>query len=120
MSQKSTDLLEIVPQADKGRVDTLFVDRRASVWGAYDRQRLAATVEATVGNGASPVGRDLTDLAALFTLMRRGKVYLMTADEMAQAFGPNNHGLEAKHHTPAYSAGHSTGPHIAAIYRNGV
>jgi len=105
----ATSLTELVPWADKGRVDTLFIDKEASSWGTYDRQAFEATAEAT----RTPHNRDLTDMAAVFTALRGGRVYLLTPEEMAMEFGPTN-----RHHpTSGNGEGPSATPAAAGIYR---
>lgn len=79
----SWDVREIVPAAVQGRVDTLFVDVKASVWGAYRQDD--ATV--TVHEEAAADDMDLLDLAVRETLQNRGVVYPV-ADEERPAEAP--------------------------------
>jgi hypothetical protein len=103
----STDLGEIVGWADQGRVETLFVDREAVALGVYDRERFEVETHASV----TPQNRDLTDLAALYTLLREGEVYLMSTEEMEMEFGPNNR------HLGDGSPAVTERPILAATYR---
>ena len=105
----ATKIEELVPWADQGRVQTLFVDKRASVWGVYDSEKFAATVQEC----NTPHNRDLTDMAALYTLLRGGRVHLLTSEQMAMEFGPDN-----RHRSNNGTASTSeTQPVVAAIYR---
>jgi hypothetical protein len=98
-----------VPWADQGRIETVFIDRNAAVWGEYDREQFQAKVKAE----RRPHSRDLTDLVALFTMLRGGKVYLMTPEEMEMEFGPRN-----RHRSNDSVPQDSTAqPVAAAIYR---
>ena len=107
----SVDLEEIVPWADQGRVDTIFVDKDAAVWGTYDPEKFKVKVQGQ----QNLHNRDLTDLAALLTLLRKGNVYLLTPEEMEMEFGPENRHLNGD----GSGAGHDVKqrPAVAAIYR---
>jgi len=73
------DLHRIVPAAQQGQIDSLFVDRTAHRWGLFD----AATGDVTVRSSATPErgDDDLLDYAAVETLLHRGVVYAVAADE---------------------------------------
>jgi len=76
---KTLDALHrIVPAAQQGRIESLFVDRTAHRWGTFD----AATGSVTVRS--SPTSErgddDLLDYAAAETLLHRGSVYAVAAD----------------------------------------
>jgi len=75
----SDDLRKIVPAAHQGQVESLFVDRTAHRWGVFD----PATGEVTERASAPQRGDDeLLDLAAVQTLMHRGAVYAVAADQI--------------------------------------
>jgi hypothetical protein len=105
----STNLEELVGWADKGRVDTAFVDKQAAVWGVYDALRF----EAKVQESHTPNQRDLTDMVALYTLLRKGRVYLMTPEEMEMEFGPDNR----HRNNDGTTQNPASRPVVAAIYR---
>lgn len=111
--QTATDVEEVVPWADQGRVETLFVDRLALVWGEYDHENFKARIQKDSQPEHAPSGRDLTDLAAIYTLLRQGQVYLLSPEEMEMEFGADNRHRdnegESQNPTPR--------PRVAAIYR---
>jgi hypothetical protein len=105
----STQLEELVPWADKGRVEVAFIDKQASVWGVYDTERF----EVKVDDAHMPDNRDLTDMVALYTLLRKGNVYLLTPEEMEMEFGQDN-----RHRSNNGNSQNSVSrPAVAAIYR---
>lgn len=69
---------EVVVAAGAGRVDTLFVDRAAHLWGTLDEasQVVHAHEEEHAGDD------DLLDWAAERTLEQRGTVYVVPRDRM--------------------------------------
>lgn len=109
----STDVEELLPWADKGRIDTAFVDKQAFVWGVYNQAQFKAEAQ----KERTPHTRDLTDMIALYTLTRSGKVYLLTPEEMEMEFGPDNR-HRSNNGTPQNAAQNiSERPAVAAIYR---
>ncbi|HAZ64941.1 MAG TPA: hypothetical protein DCZ72_15210 [Armatimonadetes bacterium] len=76
----SNDVAQVVAAAGAGRVETLFVSRRAEVLGHFD----AETGEATLT--LDDTGTDLLDLAAAQTLVHGGHVY--ASDEALPDEGP--------------------------------
>ncbi len=75
----SDDLRKIVPAAHQGQVELLFVDRAAHRWGVFD----PPTGEVTERSAAPQRGDDeLLDLAAVQTLLHRGAVYAVAADQI--------------------------------------
>lgn len=74
----SNVLRDIVPAAQQGRVDTLFVATGIQRWGRFDRD--AATV--TEHEEEQPGDDDLLNLAAVYTLLNGGKVYAVPAEEI--------------------------------------
>lgn len=105
----SSKVAELVPWADKGRIEIAFVDESAMIWGSYDRERF----EAKVHEEQTPHSRDLTDMIALFTFLRGGEVYLMTPEEMEMEFGPDNRHRSSD----GFSQNAIPRPAVAAIYR---
>lgn len=105
----ATDLREIVAWADQGRVQTVFLDKQAEVWGRYDREKFEVHVDAE----SDLHNRDLTDLAGIYTLLRGGNVYLLSPQAMEMEFGPDNRhqGDNGSTDAPAQT------PVAAAIYR---
>jgi hypothetical protein len=79
----SSRLEEIVPASEDGRIDTLFVNLDAHVWGTYNsRDRVIEKHDREqVGDG------DLLDLAAVNTLRNGGTVY-DTQGQEAPNHGP--------------------------------
>lgn len=72
------DIPAIVMAAYDGRIDSLFVPIGVQQWGKFDRESRAVRVhhEAEVGD------EDLLDVAAMYTFLKRGTIYAVTADEL--------------------------------------
>ncbi|HEX2235624.1 MAG TPA: hypothetical protein VHK89_05065 [Actinomycetota bacterium] len=75
----STSLENVLEAAHAGRVDTLFVARDVDLWGSYDFA--SQTLERHEEPG--PDGVELLDLAARWTFVNSGTVYVCGANEMA-------------------------------------
>jgi Bacterial archaeo-eukaryotic release factor family 3 len=74
----TSDIPAIVMAAYDGRIGTLFVPVGVQQWGMFDRESRAVQV-----HQAAEVGdEDLLDVAAMYTLLRRGTVYAVTPDEL--------------------------------------
>jgi hypothetical protein len=71
-SRTSTDIKEVIPAAIAGRVDTLFLDQEAEVWGVFDPR----TAEVRVHEGQNPSNTSLTNLAAIKVFLNGGNVFL--------------------------------------------
>jgi hypothetical protein len=67
------ELDRVVPAADDGRVDTLFLERNARCWGRYEPERRAVLRDASPG----AANEDLLDLAAVRTIEHGGRVVLV-------------------------------------------
>jgi hypothetical protein len=74
----SDNLVEIVPAAYHGRVDTLFVALYRQRWGTFD----PATNEVQLRQDAKPGDQDLLDTAAVQTLLNGGAVYAVEPEQM--------------------------------------
>lgn len=76
----SDDLSQIVVAAQRGQVESLFVDRTAHRWGVFD----AATGQVTVrpSPASEPGDDDLLDYAAVQTLLHRGAVYAVPVEQV--------------------------------------
>ncbi len=62
----------------RGRVETLFVNNDAELWGIMDE----STENVEVHTVRQPDDQDLLELAALRTIVAGGVVYPVTASEM--------------------------------------
>jgi hypothetical protein len=71
-------LEEVLPAAFSGRVEVLFVPLGVQVWGKWK----GATHEMELSSREDPEARDLLDLAAVETLRSRGKVYVVSPEEV--------------------------------------
>jgi hypothetical protein len=73
-----SELPAIVIAAYEGRIDTLFVAVGVQRWGRFDSESRAVEVhqEALTGD------EDLLDVAAMYTLLRRGTVHAVTLEEL--------------------------------------
>ena len=74
----SEKLVEIVPAAYHGRVDTLFVALDLQQWGAYDLE----TNEVQLHHGVEPGDQDLMDFTAVQTFLHGGRVYAVEPEQM--------------------------------------
>lgn len=69
----TTDISDAVRAAIQGRVDTMFVERTASIWGRLEPDGEQVIIVDSQG----PKTEDLSDLAAAHTLRNGGKVYAL-------------------------------------------
>jgi hypothetical protein len=67
----ATDVKEIVPAAYNGRVDILFVSVGIQQWGKVDAMTFRVLLHEKPESG----DQDLSDLAAVYTFLKGGKVY---------------------------------------------
>lgn len=76
----SFEVEKIVPAAIHGRVDTLFLQNRADIFGTYDPAANAVEVEdeKNISNAS------LLNLAAVKTLLQKGQVYLVEPEDMPE------------------------------------
>ena len=74
----SADPREIVPAASGGRVDFLIVPSGAEVWGSFDSNANAVELH----QQPQPGDQDLSDLAAVQTILNRGTVYTLESERM--------------------------------------
>ena len=77
-ARRQIDIQSILPASHTGRVEVLWIDQRASLYGGFDPARGKVEINP---NGVSD-GEDLLDLAAANTLLHRGKVYALDRDEI--------------------------------------
>lgn len=77
----SYDEREIVPAAINGRIDTLFIRNRESLWGVFDKKTNAIKTDdqETMNNS------DLLNIAAIQTILHNGNVYLTDTEEMPES-----------------------------------
>jgi hypothetical protein len=76
----ASDLGAIVTAAYDGRVDTLFIAVDRQEWGCFHGEN--RTVEAH--REASPGDDDLLDVAAMYTLLKRGTIYAVGLEQMPE------------------------------------
>jgi len=74
----SHDLQEIVAASHNDRVDVLFVTSQLQKWGTFDPESNKVSVHQKM----EPGDEDLLDLAAVQTLLHRGKVYVLRPEDM--------------------------------------
>jgi hypothetical protein len=74
------DIGAIVTAAYDGRVDTLFIAVDKHMWGSFDGESrtIEAYQEAVAGDD------DLLDVAAMYTLLKRGTIYAVGLDQMPE------------------------------------
>ncbi|MBN9391390.1 MAG: hypothetical protein J0I20_25390 [Chloroflexi bacterium] len=76
----STEISEIVPAAEQGRVGTLFVAEDQQLWGYYD----AGEGEVHTHLKAAPGDEDLLDLVATKTFLSKGAVFTRPTERMPE------------------------------------
>jgi len=74
----STHIRTVIPEANRGRVETLFVAAESELWGTFDLQTSRVAVHPTREAG----DEDLVNLAATQTLLAGGTVYCVAPDRM--------------------------------------
>jgi len=74
----TTDARDIVPAAYYSRVDQLFVQENAHVWGTFDEQTQAVSLH----DRGQPNDEDLLDKAILRTYLNGGAVHLLNKEHM--------------------------------------
>ncbi|MCF8239480.1 MAG: hypothetical protein K9I85_15060 [Saprospiraceae bacterium] len=82
----STNIMEIVPAALGGRVDTLFLDRAEIIWGTYDPKDAVVRLQ----DEQNLSNTDLGNLMANEVLLHGGKVYLTSREAMVDPHAPIN------------------------------
>ncbi len=74
----SSDVEEVVRAAREGQIETLFLCRDRQLWGNYDEVADKVQVHEQPG----PADEDLLNYAAIQTMVHRGTVYPVPADEL--------------------------------------
>ncbi|MGD2164990.1 MAG: hypothetical protein PVH50_05615 [Anaerolineae bacterium] len=74
----SAEVAEIAPAAAFGRVEGLFVARDDHQWGTFDRD----ANEVELHEAQQPGDRDLLSFAALETMLRDGRVFLVDPEDV--------------------------------------
>jgi hypothetical protein len=78
------DLKKIIRAAMRGQVDTLFVVTDQQQWGQFDPE----TDSIQLHKEPQAYDEDLLDLAAVQTILNRGTVYALKAEEMPEPSSP--------------------------------
>ena len=76
----SDDLSRIVSTAQQGQIESLFIDRTAHRWGTFDAASGQLAVRSSSAREAGD--DDLLDYAAVQTLLHRGAVYALPAEQV--------------------------------------
>jgi hypothetical protein len=74
----SSNIEDVVKAAFMGRVESLFINQKEQYWGKFKPEN----DEVEVYNKYLPESEDLLDLAATYTLINNGAVYVVEKDEM--------------------------------------
>lgn len=74
----SKNIIEIVPAAYYGRVESIFVSHDAQQWGWFDPESGDVLLE----DSQTPQNEDLYDFAASQTFQNRGLVFMVNPDEV--------------------------------------
>jgi hypothetical protein len=77
-SRTASGVERVIPAAQEGRVEVLFLDREAEGWGRFNE----TTGELTLHDRPRPGDEDLLETAAFFTLARGGQVYTLEGGRM--------------------------------------
>lgn len=82
----SSDIQHIVPDAFHGKIDTLFIENRADVFGIYDTRTNRVSLRENLDN----ISVSLLNLAAIKTFLQNGKVYLLEKADMPNPYSKIN------------------------------
>ena len=78
-SNLATDkIIDIIPAAVHGRIETLFVAQKLHCWGSFDEK----TGEVSLHEREQIGGRDLLDYAAVATYSQKGIVYVVPKEKL--------------------------------------
>ena len=77
-SKTSSQLSEIIAEAIKGKIDTLFVQKNKDVFGTYHRVKRCLILDDQKEKG----NLSLVNMAALNTFLQGGNVYFLEKEEM--------------------------------------
>ena len=72
---------EVIPAAINGRIDTLFVKKGEFLWGIYDKEKNQVLER----DKREAKNSCLLNMAAMHTILNKGKVYLMENDDMPES-----------------------------------
>lgn len=78
--RRSRDLQEILFSAYQGRIQSLFLPRDVQKWGRYHFEENALEVH----DQFQPGDQELLNVAAIETILRKGTVYMLRAQEMPE------------------------------------
>ena len=78
----SFDLVEIIPEAVNGRVDTLFVQKGSEIWGVFNKNDNLVIIE----EKPSDSNVSLLNLAIIEVIRNGGKVYEQIAEAMPMPY----------------------------------
>jgi hypothetical protein len=76
--KSSSEISEILPAAFEGKVDTLFLDKRADIFGIYN----PSTQEIKIRDSQQIPNISLINLVAMKVLIKGGTVYLFEKEDM--------------------------------------
>tara|TARA_R110002167_G_scaffold128570_16_gene310953 strand:+ start:967 stop:2121 length:1155 start_codon:yes stop_codon:yes gene_type:complete len=82
----SSDIGQVLPAALEGKIDALFLERNADIWGVYDPEKKHVRVDET----PLPSNVSLLDKVAIKTFLKGGKVYLMDREDMPDRYSKVN------------------------------
>ena len=82
----SSDIKQVFLAAWEGKIDALFIENRADIWGIYDPEKRHIRVD----EKPSPSNVSLLNKMAIKTFLSGGKVYLSEKDEMPNPYSKVN------------------------------
>ncbi|MFD0797335.1 hypothetical protein ACFQZJ_07680 [Maribacter chungangensis] len=82
----ASDLDHVLAEAIAGRVEALFLENRADIWGVYNPEKRHVRVDEL----PLPSSVSLLNMAAMETFLNGGTVYLLEKDEMPDPYSKIN------------------------------
>ena len=82
----SSDIERVLPAAMEGKIDTLFVQNKAEMWGIYDPEKRHVRID----QEQTPSNVSLLNKVAVKTFLNGGNVYLLEKDEMPNPYSMVN------------------------------
>lgn len=82
----SSDIRQVVPASIQGKIDTLFVENRADIWGIYDPEKQHVELHEEF----EPPNVSLLNKTVIQTFLNGGNVYLLEKEEMPNPYSKVN------------------------------
>ena len=82
----TSEIKQVLPAALEGKIDTLFIENQADIWGIYDLEKMHVRID----EEPLPTSVSLLNKAAVKTFLNGGQVYLLQKDEMPNRYSKVN------------------------------